>query len=174
MSPGIAATLLTIALGLFIGGGPALGADGEFYAAAGKIAPTGGGDITGTAAIGYRTAKYDFMATYAAPSEVYDDAPVPGFAMLSVSRVFTFKARRWGTPVALVGLSLKGADRCAYNGEVECNRRLPLPVNFHFGVGIEWPAFRLELYHDSNNALDSGPEKKNLGLNWLTLQYRVK
>ena len=66
-----------------------------------------------------------------------------------------------GRPTWAMGIALKGADRCAYNGEVDCNRRLPLPVNFHFGLGVEWSAVRLELLHQSNNAMDRGPEKKN-------------
>jgi hypothetical protein len=73
-----------------------------------------------------------------------------------------------------VGLGLKDSDRCKRQGELDCNRRLPLPVNFHFGFGVTYSAFRFELYHDSNDATDYGPEKKNQGVNWLHMIYRVR
>lgn len=148
---------------------------GEWHASAGKILPTGKGEVTGIGSIGYRGEKYDVTLLYAAQSSVYTpDTRVPEFVMLSVSRAWTYDAKFLGAnPTFLMGLSFKGSDRCAYNGEVDCNRRLPLPVNFHFGVGLEWQAIRVELFHDSNNAMDHGPEKKNLGMNWLTLTYRI-
>lgn len=148
---------------------------GEFHVSAGKITPAGKGAITGIASIGYRGAKYDITAAYAAQSSVYTkDTKVPAFAQVSVSRVWVYDRHLLGArPEFLMGLSFKGADRCAYNGEVDCNRRVPLPVNFHFGVGLEWKAIRIELFHDSNNAMDRGPEKKNLGMNWLNLTYRM-
>lgn len=147
---------------------------GEWHGDVGKVMKVGGGEVTGMAGVGYRGDKYDVTLTYFAPGSVYTpDTPVPAWVQLSATRVFRYD---WtflgGHPELGLGLSFKSADRCAYNGEVDCNRRVPLPVNFHFVAGMEWDAVRIELFHDSNNAMDWGDEKKNLGVNWLTLSYR--
>jgi hypothetical protein len=154
--------------------GPVLSCD--WSASAAKTIPTQNATSTGIAAVGARCASksgrvYDLTLSYVNEMEPFSKR----FPMLSVSRVWYGQPKRWllgGTPEGLVGLTLKGADRCAYNGEVDCNRNLPLPVNFHFGVGVVYKDFRITLYHDSNNHLDHGPEKKNRGLNWASLTYR--
>lgn len=149
----------------------------EGYIAAGKTTPVKGARPVGVVSIGRRTHKYDIAATYVSEAVMYSGTVrSPRFAMLSVSRAFEFQTVPFlrGYPTALVGLSFKGSDRCAHNGESDCDRRMPLPVNFHFGLGVTWQQFRIELYHDSNNATDYGPEKKNLGLNWLSLVYRLR
>jgi hypothetical protein len=146
----------------------------EFHVSAGKVTPVGKGAITGVASIGVR-GKYDLTLSYFAPGSVYGPTiPVPGYFQASISRAWVYDVHFLGArPTFLMGVSFKGADRCAYDGEVDCNRRVPLPANFHFGVGLEWKAIRIELFHDSNDAMDSGPEAKNLGSNWLNLTYRV-
>lgn len=147
----------------------------EWHFAAAKTIPTKNAESTGILALGLRGDRYDVTLSYVNETTLYGGAAdVPSFAMLSVSRVWRFTDTRLlgGIPTALVGLSLKGADRCAKEGEVDCNRVLPLPAAFHFGAGVEWGEFRIELYHDSNNHLDYGPEKKNRGLNWISLQKR--
>lgn len=148
----------------------------EPYLAAGKTVG-GGYDPVGTATLGLHGAKYDVSVTRIAEAPLYGGPTIThAITMATVARHWTWEDRSvlWGHPTALVGVSFKSADRCNKDGEVNCDRRMPLPWAFHFGLGLEWSQFRVVLYHDSNNCMDSGPEKKNLGVNWLSLQYRIR
>jgi hypothetical protein len=103
----------------------------------------------------------------------------PGFTLkayggVGVSRVWEFKRRWFGTPELTAGLFFKTADRCKFNGDTNCNRRAPLPVNFLWKAGIVYADWRIEIGHISNNAMDWGPEAKNLGQNFARLNYRFR
>jgi hypothetical protein len=143
----------------------------------GKTTPSGGSQPYGIAGLGCRFEdKYDVTLQWVGEAELYDgQLREAGFPLLTVSRVFQpFEHKLFGgTPEFYWGVGIKGADRCAYNGELSCNRRLPLPLNAHFGLGLHWNAMSLKLLHDSNNAMDHGEEKKNLGVTWLTLAYWI-
>lgn len=153
---------------------PAFGC--ETFISAGKTPPSSGsGESAGIASVGCRfNGKYDLELHYIGATRIYNGTyPQRGFPLLSVARVYHFEPRFLGAhPELYAGLGLKSADRCAHNGEDDCNRRMPLPWSFHFGAGLEWSAVRIRLLHDSNNAMDSGPEKKNLGVTWLSLALR--
>ena len=179
----LVAALVLVALGTFT---PAFAANAAFsgdpsektglYISAAKLIPGKNSTPTGAASVGYRAGKLDLMVTYVAESNLYyNEVRVPAFVMGSISRVWTYKERSWllgAAPTWEMGVTLKGADRCAYNGEMNCNRRLPLPYAFHFGIGLQWKDIRIDIYHDSNNAMDSGPERKNIGLNTMALTVR--
>lgn len=150
----------------------------EMFATVGKTTPSANTQPIGVAGIGCRFEtehhKFDIQALWVGEAELYDGAlRDDGFPLVTVAEVWQFKRKFLrATPEFHAGLGLKEADRCAYNGETNCNRRMPLPFSFHFGVGLEWRRARLQLFHDSNNAMDRGEEKKNLGVTWLTLTGR--
>lgn len=148
----------------------------ETFVSAGKTPPSSGsGESAGIASLGCRFhGKYDIELHYIGATRIYAGTlEQRGFPLFTVARVYHFAPRFLGAhPEVYAGIGLKSADRCAYNGEDDCNRRMPLPWSFHFGAGLEWSAVRLRLLHDSNNAMDSGPEKKNLGVTWLSLALR--
>lgn len=153
----------------------------EPYTTVGKTLPGKGSTPVGVAGLGCRFdsayGKYDVQAIYVAEQDLYDGALTdPGYPMLTVNAVY--QPVSWhvlgGTPELYWGNGFKSADRCAYNGETHCSRRQPLPFSFHFGGGIEWRRVRLQLLHDSNNAMDYGPEAKNRGITWLTIVARFK
>jgi hypothetical protein len=128
----------------------------------------------GIAGLGIRGSKYDVTLWYVGETTIYDESlPQRAFPLLTVSRVWRSERHLGARWEGIIGLGIKSADRCDYNGELNCNRKMPLPISFHFGLGAEFKDLRIELYHDSNDALDTGPEKKNLGLNWMTLTYRI-
>lgn len=150
----------------------------ETFVSAGKTPPSMGGTGTesaGLASLGCRFhGKYDLELHYAGPVWIYDHAKEErGFLLLTVARVYHFEPKFLGAhPELYAGIGLKEAERCQFNGDENCNRRMPLPGSFHFGAGLEWSAVRIRLLHDSNNAMDHGTEKKNLGVTWLSLTLR--
>lgn len=150
----------------------------EMFGDIGKTTPSANTQPVGVMGVGCRfDDKYDVALQWVGEAELYDGAVRDdGFPLLTVARVFKpFDGKFLGSTFELYwGLGFKESDRCAYNGELNCNRRMPLPVNAHFGFGFEWSAMRLKALHDSNNAMDYGPENKNLGITWLTLEYRFK
>lgn len=153
----------------------------EPFTTTGKTLPGKGSEPVGVAGLGCRFdsayGKYDLSAVYVADQKLYDGALTdPGYPLLTINAVYQpFKHHVFGgTPELYWGNGFKSADRCAYNGESHCNRRQPLPFSFHFGAGIEWSRARLQLLHDSNNAMDYGPEAKNRGITWLTIVARIR
>lgn len=149
----------------------------ELYGSVGKSSLRADSKVVGIASVGCRwNHKVDASISWVGENKIYNgQITIPAFPILSVARVWEYDVNWLGAkPGLLMGLTLKEADRCAYNGEIKCNRRLPLPFAFHFGAELAWTDIRIQLYHDSNDALDYGPEKKNLGLNWLTLTYRFR
>lgn len=127
-------------------------------------------ESTGIAGLGCRFKHYDVTLQYVAEVRMYNKALTdPAYGMLTIARYWNFENHKlFGAhPELYWGMGFKGADRCSYNGELNCSRRQPLPYSFHFGAGLEWKALRLQFLHDSNNAMDYGPEKKNFGITWL-------
>lgn len=148
----------------------------EPYLSAGKTVG-GGYDPVGAVTLGLRGPKYDVSVTNIAEAPLYGGTALsPRITMLTLARQWTWQDHTflWGHPVAMMGVSVKKADRCDHQGEADCDRRMPLPWAFHFGLGLEWSQFRIQLFHDSNDCMDYGSEKKNQGVNWLSLQYRVR
>ena len=153
----------------------------EPFTTTGKTVPAKGSEPVGVAGLGCRfdTAygMYDLSAVYVAEQKLYNGAlRDPGYPLLTINAVYQpFEHKLFGgTPELYWGNGFKEADRCAYNGESHCNRRQPLPYSFHFGAGLEWSRIRLQLLHDSNNAMDWGPEAKNRGITWLTIVKRFR
>lgn len=103
----------------------------------------------------------------------------PGFVLKSyggigISRIWESDHHWFGVAEFKAGLFFKNSDRCKFNGDVDCNRRVPLPVSFLFGAGLTYHDWRIQIGHISNDALDHGPEAKNLGQNFARLTYRFR
>lgn len=151
----------------------------EGFATVGKALPSSSQDSVGIAGVGCRfdTGRHlvDASLLWVGEASLYDGAlRDDAYPLLTVSGVWQLDRWRFlgGVPELYAGLGFKEADRCAYNGESNCNRRQPLPWSFHFGFGWQWREGRVQVLHDSNNSMDWGPEAKNLGLTWLTLTKR--
>lgn len=147
----------------------------ELFATVGKTTPAAQTQPVGVAGVGCRLDnKVDVTLWWVAEADLFDGAHTdPAYALLTISHVWQFERKFLrGTPELQMGLGLKESETCDYNGHLNCNRRQPLPFSFHFGAGLEWRAVRLQLFHDSNNAMDEGEEAKNRGITWLTLTHR--
>ena len=66
-------------------------------------------------------------------------------------------------PFASFGAMLKKSERCDFDGDLDCNRVVPLPFCFLSTLGARIGDVLITVSHCSNDGLDSGPEKKNLG-----------
>jgi hypothetical protein len=109
--------------------------------------------------------SWEVRAYWIGEQRIYNDQiRIDAFPAISVSKLWTFREGKFFRPVLGMGLMLKGADRCRYNGEINCNRILPLPFGFLPTVGAKFGDVLVTFGHASNNSLDYGPEKKNLGL----------
>lgn len=112
--------------------------------------------------------KWDLRAYWVGEQRIYHDAiAIDGFPALSISRMWVFRDGKFFRPVLSMGVMLKGADRCKYNGETNCNRMLPLPFGFLPAIGAKFGDVLITIGHASNDSLDWGPEKKNLGFDHL-------
>jgi hypothetical protein len=109
--------------------------------------------------------KWELRAYWIGEQRLYDGAVViDAYPALSVSRLWMFREGKRIRPVLGMGLLVKGAQRCRYNGELNCNRQLPLPFAFLPSIGAKVGDVLITFSHASNSSLDYGPEKKNLGL----------
>lgn len=176
MGPGPGGGLvLVLAVILFMAMcGPSQATSIEPYLAVGKVVTK---DPNGVVTLGLRGRKYDVAVHHFSEAHIYNGTTkIPAHQLLTLSRHWEWQETPFlgGYPTALLGVGLKGADRCKRNHEADCNRRLPLPFSFHFGLGVTWDQLRIELYHDSNNNMDYGEERKNQGVNWLSIVYRVR
>ncbi len=109
--------------------------------------------------------RWEVRAHYVGEQELYEGAlTIDAYAALSVSKLWMFREGKRIRPVLGMGLLVKGADRCKRQGEIDCNRQLPLPFAFYPTVGVKVYDVLITLGHASNASLDYGPEQKNLGL----------
>ncbi len=109
--------------------------------------------------------KWEVRGYWIGEQRIYEGAIViDAFPAVSVSRLWVFREGKFFRPILGMGIMLKGADRCRYNGEINCNRILPLPFGFLPTIGAKLGDVLITFGHASNASLDWGPEKKNLGL----------
>lgn len=141
----------------------------DVTAGPGKVLRYSEGDTGGLATVGcIFHEKWDVRLYWVGEQRLYDDqVRIDAYPAASVSRLWMFRDGKRFQPVLGMGLLIKGAQRCRYNGEINCNRQLPLPFAFLPTVGFKWGDILITLGHASNNSLDWGPEKKNLGLDHL-------
>lgn len=108
--------------------------------------------------------KWDLRAYWIGEQRIYGGAVViDAFPAVSASRVWVFREGKFFRPMLGMGVIVKASQRCRFNGDVNCNRLLPLPVGFLPTVGAKLGDVLITLGHASNASLDYGPEKKNRG-----------
>jgi hypothetical protein len=137
----------------------------DFTAGPGAVVRLSEGKSGGLFTMGCVAKKWELRAYYIGEQRIYDgQVVIDGFPALSVSRLWTFRDGRKVQPILGVGLMAKGSQRCHYNGDMSCNRMMPLPFAFLATFGVKVGDVYFTLGHASNSGLDHGPEKKNLGL----------
>lgn len=140
----------------------------DLTAGPGAVVRYSEGQTGGLASIGCVSKNWELRAWYVGEQRIYNDQVViDGYPAFSASRLWTFRQGKRVSPILGVGLMVKGAQRCNYNGEVNCNRELPLPFCFLASAGVKLGDVSFTLFHCSNSSLDHGAEKKNLGLDGL-------
>lgn len=91
-------------------------------------------------------------------------------------------SRYWGlrrdkrvSPEFSAGVMGKKSERCTFDGDEDCNRLAPLGVEACWRVGVSFPraGLRVSDFHCSNDALDWGPEAKNLGQDFAMLDVVI-
>jgi hypothetical protein len=112
--------------------------------------------------------KWELRGYWVGEQRIYDgQVVIDGFPAASASRLWMFRDGKSFRPILGVGLMVKGAQRCHFDGDLDCNRLMPLPFGFIASAGFKWGDVLVTLSHASNSGLDEGPEKKNLGLDTL-------
>jgi hypothetical protein len=138
----------------------------DVTAGPGAVVRVAEGKSGGLATVGFIVNdKWDLRAYYVGEQRIYEETVIiDAFPAVSASRLWTFRDGRNFRPFLGVGLMVKGAQRCHYNGDTDCNRMMPLPFGFLATAGFRWGDVLITIGHASNSGLDYGPEKKNLGL----------
>jgi hypothetical protein len=114
------------------------------------------------------SSKWELRAYWIGEQRIYRGRVViDGYPAISASKIWRFREGRKFSPIFSLGVLAKGAQRCHYDGDVDCNRMMPLPFAFLTTVGVKWGDVLITLGHASNSSLDHGEEKKNLGLDHL-------
>lgn len=140
----------------------------EITAGPGAVIRYAEGQSGGLASIGCVSKRWELRAWYIGEQRIYNETVrIDAYPALSVSRLWTFRDGKRFEPILGVGLLAKGAQRCHYNGDMNCNRQLPLPFCFLTQAGFRAGDTLFTVFHCSNSSLDYGPEKKNLGLDGL-------
>lgn len=135
----------------------------------GAVVRYGEGQTGGMASLGCifdtRYGQFEVRGYWIGEQRIYDDSlRIKAFPAISFSKLWTFREGKRFQPVLGFGILLKGAQRCHYNGDTDCNRIMPLPFGFLPTVGLRYKdSLLFTLGHASNDSLDWGPEKKNLG-----------
>lgn len=109
--------------------------------------------------------KWELRAWWIGEQKIYDGAvTIEQFPALSASKLWMFREGSRFQPMLGVGLMVKESQRCHFNGDLNCNRQVPLVFCFLPSAGFKWGDVMITAFHCSNASLDWGPEKKNRGL----------
>jgi hypothetical protein len=112
--------------------------------------------------------KWELRAYYFGEQVIYQGTlGIKPYAALSASRLWMFREGHRIRPMLQAGLMFKEAERCHFDGDVQCNRITPLPLCFLAVAGVKVGDVLLTFNHCSNASLDHGPEKKNLGQDFI-------
>lgn len=112
--------------------------------------------------------RWELRAWWIGEQKIYDNSVTIGqYPALSASRLWVFREGHRFQPMLGMGLMVKPAQRCHFDGDLDCNRQAPLVFCFLPQAGIKWGDVLVTAFHCSNASLDWGPEKKNLGLDGL-------
>lgn len=147
----------------------------DFTAGPGKVFRVSEGEVGGffTAACVVRE-KYEVRAFYFAEQRIYGETVhIKPFFAVSFSRLWEFREGHIVRPMLGLGLLFKQQQQCHFDGDLDCNRLLPLWYAFGATVGVRFgDSIQLTAGHFSNNSMDRGAEKKNLGLDGVRLEAR--
>ncbi len=138
----------------------------DVTAGPGKVFRASDGEVGGfvTAGCVFKR-KYELRAFYFGEMRIYDEQlRIKPFFAVSVARLWMFREGKRFQPILGVGVILKKEERCHYDGDLACNRMLPLTYAFYPTLGARIGDVLVTIGHASNNSMDWGPEKKNLGL----------
>lgn len=117
--------------------------------------------------------KWELRAYYFGEQRIYNEQlVVADYGAIGASKLWTFRDGRRFRPFLGVGLMLKEAQRCHYDGQEVCNRLTPLPFCFLASAGLHMGDVLISFNHCSNASMDYGPEKKNLGQDFFLAQVR--
>lgn len=118
---------------------------------------------------------WEYRAFYFGQQRIYDGLlKIEPYWGVAASKVWTFRDGKLFRPYLSMGVMLKESQRCTYNGDVDCNRLTPLSWCLLPRAGFYLGDAKFELGHCSNNSMDWGPEKKNLGQDYLGAEIVVK
>ena len=138
----------------------------ELLAGPGKVIRYSEGETGGMASVACVFGdKWELAGYWIGEQRIYHDTVrIDSYPAFSASKLWTWREGKLIRPFLGMGLIVKGAQRCHYNGDINCNRQLPLPFGFLPSAGVWIGPVRITAGHASNDSLDWGPEKKNLGL----------
>lgn len=112
--------------------------------------------------------KWELRAFYFGEQEIYKGSlTIQPYAGVAISKLWMFRDGKRFRPYLGVGLMLKESQRCHFDGDLDCNRITPLPFCFLTAAGLKLGDVVFTLNHCSNAGLDHGPEKKNLGQDFI-------
>lgn len=138
----------------------------ELIAGPGKVVRYSEGDTGGMASVAcVFNERWEIAAYWIGEQRLYHETVrIDSYPAVSFSKLWTFREGKLIRPFLGMGLMVKGAQRCHYDGDLDCNRQMPLPFGFLPAAGVWLGPIRISAGHASNDGLDWGPEKKNLGL----------
>jgi hypothetical protein len=138
----------------------------DLLAGPGKVVRYSEGETGGMASVAcVFHDRWEVAGYWIGEQRIYNDqVRIAAYPAVSFSKLWTFREGKRFRPFLGMGLLVKGAQRCHYDGDLNCNRQLPLPYAFFPTAGFWIGPVRITAGHASNDSLDWGPEKKNLGL----------
>lgn len=117
--------------------------------------------------------RWEVRAWWVGEQTIYGGSvSIDAFPAVSASRLWTFRDGKRLQPVLGFGVLLKESQRCRFDGDLDCNRQVPLSFCFLPSAGIRFGDVLVTAFHCSNASLDHGPEKKNLGLDGIRAEVR--
>jgi hypothetical protein len=145
---------------------PAVSQACDLTAGPGAVARITEGKSGGLATIGCVFGeRWELRAWWIGEQQIYDGlVTIEPFPALSISKLWVFREGKRFRPVLGMGLMVKESHRCRFDGDLDCNRQVPLSFCFLPHAGFKWGDVLVTAFHCSNASLDWGPEKKNLGL----------
>jgi hypothetical protein len=103
--------------------------------------------------------KWELRAYWIGEQRIYGETvTINPYPALSVSKLWAFRDGKKFSPILSVGLLVKGSQRCHFDGDLDCNRQMPLPFAFLTTIGVKWGDVLLTLGHASNSGL--GPRAR--------------
>jgi hypothetical protein len=148
----------------------------DLTAGPGAVVRLGEGKSGGAASIGCIFGeRWELRGWWIGEQVIYDGTiTIEAFPAISGSRIWMFREGHKFRPMLGVGIMLKESHRCHFDGDLDCNRQVPLSFCFLPTAGFRWGDVLVTAFHCSNASLDWGPEKKNLGLDGIRAEVWLR